>query len=237
MHGVWFQDGRHLMANATSSGLRPLALSSSSMHLSVPMTQVPTIDSMETTRVLLRDGGTVGVATQLSTMSSVDFTSSLKNPVSVAPYTHHMSPVHLTLPMAPPRVNSHQNTSCHLLTSPLVSTVSSLMPPPPIPPPNSDSIGRVDIHEQLHDSLTILSRILMPGNVSMRSTSERNILSSTSTGKVNGVPRFGAPLPSPISQGHPRPYQPGLTPLPSPWHPHCLARDCLLLWLPVSTRK
>ena len=71
----------------------------------------------------------------------------------------------------------------------------------------------------------------------MRSTSERNILSSTSTGKVNGVPRFGAPLPSPISQGNPRPYQPGLTPLPSPRHPHCLARDHLLLWLPVSTRK
>lgn len=71
----------------------------------------------------------------------------------------------------------------------------------------------------------------------MRSTSERNILASILTGKVTRVPHFGAPLPSPTSQGNPRPYQPGLTPLPLPQCPHCLAQDCLLLWLPVSTRK
>lgn len=53
-------------------------------------------------------------------------------------------------------------------------------------------------------------------------------------GTLNGVPRFGAPLPTPTSNGRPRPYQPGLTPAPSRQRPHCLAKDRLLLWIPVN---
>jgi len=51
--------------------------------------------------------------------------------------------------------------------------------------------------------------------------------------------RFRAPLPSTIPNSNPARYKPNLTPRPSVLRPHCLARDCLRLWVPMglSTRQ
>ena len=46
---------------------------------------------------------------------------------------------------------------------------------------------------------------------------------------------WDAPLPGP-SQGQPTPYQAELTPLQSPFRPHCLARERILLWKPHIPR-
>ncbi|KAF8131385.1 hypothetical protein EV363DRAFT_1164877 [Boletus edulis] len=66
-------------------------------------------------------------------------------------------------------------------------------------------------------------------------TSSSTLPSESSGPKAN---RFGNPLPIPKPSQHianPRPYKPDLTPAPSPLHPHCLARQRLILWLPSLT--
>jgi hypothetical protein len=48
--------------------------------------------------------------------------------------------------------------------------------------------------------------------------------------------QFNNPLPTPTPEHplpKPRPYKSNLTPSPFPLRPHCLARQCLLLWIPA----
>ncbi|KIJ09175.1 hypothetical protein PAXINDRAFT_17737 [Paxillus involutus ATCC 200175] len=79
-------------------------------------------------------------------------------------------------------------------------------------------------------------------NASERRSSLRMSSLSTSSRMIDSVPsRFNSPLPSsnpsvsrPTTEHKPRPYHPNLRPLPSPHQPHCLAKDRLRLWVPVS---
>ncbi|KIK34774.1 hypothetical protein CY34DRAFT_97327 [Suillus luteus UH-Slu-Lm8-n1] len=46
-----------------------------------------------------------------------------------------------------------------------------------------------------------------------------------------------APLPSPDTTPKPRSYPSSLTPIPSSLRPHCLARERLRLWVPLTSRS
>ena len=71
---------------------------------------------------------------------------------------------------------------------------------------------------------------------------EEELIVSTSSKMIESVPsRFNFPLPFPnpstlksTTEHRPCPYPPNLRPLPSPYQPHCLAKDRLHLWIPTS---
>ena len=72
-----------------------------------------------------------------------------------------------------------------------------------------------------------------------------NSFSKPSTSKYLTGPQFHTPTPSTTTPSYdtfpalvnpepPHPYHPSLTPVLSPLHPHCQAKDHLCLWLPIA---
>ncbi|KDQ62028.1 hypothetical protein JAAARDRAFT_121512 [Jaapia argillacea MUCL 33604] len=69
-------------------------------------------------------------------------------------------------------------------------------------------------------------------------TNVQSTAGSRGKGKIDPS-RFGASIPLAVteSSGKPRPYRQGLVPNVSPLRPHCLARDRLRLWIPLTRRR
>ena len=109
-------------------------------------------------------------------------------------------------------------------------------------PASSENSEKENIqHLLLEPSTSYAPSSKKPSTPELRPSSRTNSF-STSSRTIDSFPsRLDSPLPSPnlgppklTTEQRPRPYAPNLRPLPSPNRPHCLAKDRLRLWLPVS---
>ncbi|KAF8836642.1 hypothetical protein BDN67DRAFT_983785 [Paxillus ammoniavirescens] len=118
----------------------------------------------------------------------------------------------------------------------------SSTPPPPYQLGNSESYKKVNTQPQPPDPSTNYAFGSKKPSVPEQRPSSRISSSSASSRTIDLVPlRFNSPLPSSTpstskttTEHKPRPYPPNLLPLPSPYRPHCLAKDRLCLWIPAS---
>ena len=115
-------------------------------------------------------------------------------------------------------------------------------------PPRSDHILSTGMPPAQLPNLpaaTVLLYLSLPGQTSRNVSTSTNILTPSvpirSPMNVFGgttIPRFEQPLIAPMAiSSRPRPYAPGLAPIPSVFRPHCLARDRLRLWCPSNSRQ
>ncbi|KIK76848.1 hypothetical protein PAXRUDRAFT_17898 [Paxillus rubicundulus Ve08.2h10] len=131
---------------------------------------------------------------------------------------------------------AHQIVNSHLYPSLSIFTSLSSTPPTPLPPLKSKPSETGSTRLPLPNSLTALYvsknllSTLQPTSENL-TTSYRIHSPSSSQPKLRFNPLI---TPSHIPDPRPHPYKPDLTPLPSTLHPHCLTRQCLLMWQPTS---
>ncbi|KZV78242.1 hypothetical protein EXIGLDRAFT_53573 [Exidia glandulosa HHB12029] len=208
---------------ATYSGLRPWASSSSSRPL--PAMAV-TSKSMATMLPSSRAGQSPPVAMRRSTASSVVSTHT-SNQLHV-PFLLDMSPASTIQPTPHRAAASLLPPSCsHLSLSPAHSSLSlrrsiqTQLTPPSLPVFRPASIQHTSFSAGGGGTTTL-------GTTSIRSLRHTGTTPSQIQRRQWG-PRF-APY-----TGQPRPYASHLTPRLSALRPHCLARERLLLWLPLQS--
>jgi hypothetical protein len=194
-----------------------------------------TSNSMETIKESSRAGAMATAETLQSTLSSdASLPTSLSNQLHTLSI-QHLSPVNPTLQMVHPEESaaawnsfshSYQSTPT-LLDSSLIRSLS----PPTLP--YTIPIAQFKILPA--SSRTILSTI---PEASIQTTASSPTISTPSaldSGKIN--PHFNTSLPVHPHSTKPQPYKLGLLPLPSPLHPHCIARERLRQWFPLQSRS
>ena len=208
--GVSSQGGKQM--EGTSDGLKQLALSFllTLSAQSANLRQANTSGSLVTIEESSKAGGREGVEIGKPTRCSVASTAS--QILTNALLSHDMSPAVKTQLMAPREDSTHRllissQLSAFRTLSGSSSSIS-ISDPPPIEP--------------------------LSGPEPAPATLSPNLTQVTNRFR-HGVPIGNVPAPvvSTIKKlVKPSAYSPGLSPLPSPLHPHCLARDRLRLWKP-----
>ena len=238
-HGAFALTGPRTEEPRTLDGLRPSPSNSWSVLLMLFSTAHSTSSSSVTIPESLKDGKWVGTAIALSTQCSS--ISMLLSNICQSSTAHicDMSPVLTTQPISHPEDSMCPLTSCFLPLN-CLSTFgsSSLMP---LALSQCRSLGnsvRADTQHR-HPAFSIAS---VPNRRKQNGPEQRpssRISSSSMSSRTFDLSSlcFNSLLLSPTtltlkssSVAKPHPYQPNLHPLPSPNHPHCLAKDKLCLW-------
>ncbi|KAI0915750.1 hypothetical protein AcV5_010472 [Taiwanofungus camphoratus] len=192
-----------------------------------------------TTRALLMDGETAEVGAKPSMPFSKEFISTSPKATIPSAYTQPTYPAstiqqmpHLGVSTHPSPSSSH-HSSFHQNSDALLSMLKN-----PTQLQSYDASERDVIQKRSQSQLRTLSQILVPVNNLTQTTSVTSASTAVSRmTTIDGTQRFSAPLPSSTSAYNtPKPYRVGLTPIPSNLRPHCLARDRLRLWRPLTSR-
>jgi hypothetical protein len=237
--GALYQASRRSMDNEISAGLKP-SLSNAWLDTSRMMKSRNGISPyMATTKEWSKVGGTGGAATEPSTTSSNVYTGFYGKVRSNLPSTQYMLGVnsirqtHLHEEYTP-----RHPFSFHQHSSQQNSTSSLLTHNHPSQQPNG-ALAKKDVTpERPQNGLTMLTRgIKLAHNEALAISMTKQPTPASDQPLPSS--KFDRTLPTAgiASSAPPRPYRAGLAPLPSALRPHCLARDRLRLWRPLSSRS
>ena len=241
-HGASDQTGPHYTEKRTSDGPKPSVLSSLSALSTFTFLTPDTSYYMETTPASLKDGALAGTATEPSTpFSSISMLSSnlLDMSAALQPVTYQSRTIQ---PTSPPEAYMMQDTVFFCPFSSLNTLEFFSQTPTTLSQQeNSENLerdGTPRTPPEPSHAYGLNRRQL--SEVGQKASLKMN--SSITPSKVTSPdgPRFNAPLTStnnPSTIPKPRPYQSHLHPLPSIYHPHCLAKDKLQHWIPANPIK
>lgn len=206
-----------------SDGRRQSVLKSLSVLSSQLVSLASTSGSLGTTGALLKDGGRVEVATDKLTLPSGGSTTS--SLLTSALLSHAMLQVRKTQQMP-----LQEASTLHLLSSSLLS--QSHMSSNASSQTSTVSCLLTKLSSELMDSIPCL-------NQNLDETLSVPLAITNRVRPLTFPPATSDPAVLPRSSSSPRPsaYAPHLTPIPSPFRPHCLARDRLQLWKPVRSQS
>jgi hypothetical protein len=208
-------------------GLRQSVLNFSFDTLSPWIDQNDTSEYMGTTKGSLKGGKTDVVATQLSTKSSSESSSSYPTYQLHTLSTQHMSlanPIQLTRhPEESTVTRSYSSNPFPSLTHSVISSMT----------PSTPHQANHQLHEPSISSAHLLSNIPTSLSSAKNNFPAHNIRIEQQ--KQRERTRFTTPLIPIISPAKPAPYKAGLTPAVSALRPHCLARERLKLWRPLES--
>jgi hypothetical protein len=213
--GASSQDGNQ--KDGTSHGLRPLASNSWLTPSSDSVARIAISRFLGTTEQWLKGGGTEGVGTTMSTLSSAESISALGRPTQLSiPNTLRAQRTQRTTPHVestpPASYCSHQSTS--ILRSGVSLQTGT---------PTQTAVPLLSQKRNRPVTLNSPSAARTAGLISMaEGRGERTGILVDAAGRE--------------SRGKPRPYKQHLTPTLSHLCPHCFTQERLLLWRPSHPR-
>ena len=227
------------MENETLAGQKLSASNSSCMPSPLSLALWAASSSMATTQVLSKDGTTVSTATEQQTKPSNRFTNSYEPFRTALRSSHNTPPANSIQKISPP-----EEYSAHLVySSPTFHSLSPyarslLTRSLPLLSQSELPAGREEpplLHRKLTTTFPVLQHT--SGPLPLPSQPLEKNTQHSSFPALQPHCHFDTPIESPMPAAPastPLPYHADLVPKPSPLRPHCLAKDCLWLWLPAT---